>query len=172
MQKQNKSQEQSKSQASQLSSSKGIFFTSLAELYEKKVVCLKPEDTVFDAAKEMLNYDIGDIVIAEEKEGMTYPVGIVTDRDIVINATAKKMDPEQVKLSDIMSKNLITAREEDSLNTLVSLLSEEGVRRLPIVDNEGVLKGILSSKRLFKYFAQGLCELSSISSLHQEQKAH
>lgn len=172
MQKQSKTQEASKTQSNQVSSAKGSFFTSLEDLYEKKVVCLKPEDTVFDAAKEMLNYDVGDIVIAEEKNGMTVPVGIITDRDIVINTTAKKLDPEKVRLSEIMSKELITAKEDDSLTTLVSLLSDEGVRRLPIVDSDGALKGILSSKRLFKYFAQGLCELSSISSFQQEQRTH
>lgn len=168
MQKQSKVHSHSRVKSNQ--NKKGTFSLSLDQLYEKDVVCLKPDDTVYDAAREMLENHIGDIVITQEENGKTMPVGIVTDRDLVINATAKKLDPETIKLSDIMSKKVITATEDDDLTTLVRLVVDEGVSRLPIVDEAGNLAGILSSKRLFQYFAQGLCELSSISVQQQQRE--
>jgi CBS domain-containing protein len=150
------------------------FGPSLDQLYEKDVVCLKASNTVFDAAKEMLENHVGDVVVVEEKNGKTVPVGMVTDRDIVISSIAKKLNPESVLLSEIMANNIVTASEEANLSDLIKCIYDEGVSRLPIVDSSGTLKGVLSSKRLFQYLAQGLCELSSLSVQQQqrEEKAH
>jgi CBS domain-containing protein len=122
----------------------------------------------------MLENHIGDIVVTESHNGKTVPVGIVTDRDIVISSVAKKLAPETLKLSEIMTKKMVTATEGSNLSDLVQLLTDEGISRLPIVDSDGALKGILTSKRLFQYFAEGICELSSLSNQQQrrEEKAH
>jgi len=151
------------------------FGLSLKELYEKDVVCLKSSDTVFDAAQLMLENHIGDIVVTAIRDGKNVPVGIVTDRDIVIHSIAKKLAPESLKLSEIMTKKLVTVTEGSSLSDLVQLMTDEGINRLPIIDEMGALKGILTSKRLFQYFAQGLCELTSLSVQQQsreEEKTH
>jgi CBS domain-containing protein len=146
----------------------------LSELCESDVVCLEPSNTIYDAAKEMLEKHIGNVVITEERDGKVIPVGIVTDRDIVINSTAKKLDPESVKLSSIMTKKIVTVKENEDLTTLIKILTDEGVGRIPVVDEAGALMGILSSKRIFQYFAQGLCELSSLSvqQHRREEKVH
>jgi len=154
---------------------KEIFGASLSELYEKDVVCLKSTDSISDAATQMLEKHVGDIVIIEDRDdGKVVPIGMVTDRDIAIKSIAKMFDPESINLSDIMSKKIVTATENDDMSTLVKRLVDEGVSRLPIVDDTGALKGILSSKRLIQFFAQGLCELSSISLQQQkrEEKRH
>ncbi|MEK6774094.1 MAG: CBS domain-containing protein [Bdellovibrionota bacterium] len=144
---------------------------SLSQFYEKDVVCLTINDTIFDAAKLMLEKHIGDIVITDENADRSpIPVGIITDRDIVVNSVAKKLDPASVKLSAVMTEQLVTATEESSLTDLVQLMTDEGISRLPIVDSGGALVGILSSKRIFQYFAQGLCELSSLTVRQQQRE--
>jgi CBS domain-containing protein len=150
------------------------FGLPLTDLYEKNVVCLKSDHTVWDAANLMLENHIGDIVVTESHNGKTVPVGIVTDRDIVISSVAKKLAPETLKLYEIITKKMVTATEGSNLSDLVQLLTDEGISRLPIVDSDGALKGILTSKRLFQYFAEGICELSSLSNQQQrrEEKAH
>lgn len=149
---------------------KGVFSLTLDQLYEKGVVCLRPDNTILDAAKKMLDYHVGDIVVTEEKEGKNFPIGIVTDRDIVISLITHKTVTEASKLSEIMSGTVITASKDDDLTTLVRRLVDKGISRLPIVDSSGALVGILSSKKIFQYFVQGLSELSTISVLQQERE--
>jgi CBS domain-containing protein len=153
---------------------KGTFNQSLEPLFERDVVCLTQNSSAFDAAMEMLKNHVGDVVVTDETNGAQIPIGIVTDRDIVIHSIAKKRNPETVKLSEIMTSRIVTAFEEDDIGTLVKLMTEEGIGRLPIVDRSGALVGILSAKRLYQYLAQSLCELSSLSVQQQsrEEKVH
>jgi CBS domain-containing protein len=146
------------------------FHHSLDQLYEKNVVCLNSKSTISEAARLMAENHIGDIVITDETDGAVIPVGIVTDRDLVINSIAKDLDPKIVRLSEVMTKRIVTASEDDDLSSLVKLMTDEGISRLPIVDTVGSLKGILSSKRLFQFFAESLCELSSISVQQQSRE--
>ncbi|MGZ3726906.1 MAG: CBS domain-containing protein, partial [Pseudobdellovibrio sp.] len=110
---------------------------SLDQLYEKEVITLKTTATLFEAAKVMRDKHVGNVVIVEEKNGKSIPVGLVTDRDLVINSIAKKLNPESVKISEIMNKKIVTATEDDDFSDLVKYISEEGVGRLPIVDASG-----------------------------------
>ena len=153
---------------------KGTFTPLMEQLCEKDVICLKPSDTVFDAAERMCADHVGNVVIVDDKNSRKIPVGMLTDRDIVINSIAKKLNPESIKISDIMSKKVVTASEDIEISDLIQLITTEGVSRLPIVDSSGALIGILSSKRLFQYMAQGLCLLSSLSIQQQkrEEKTH
>ena len=154
--------------------SKTLFNPLLEQLYEPDVVCLKPSNSLYEAAKEMLDNHVGNVLIVDEYSEKNIPVGIITDRDIVINSLAKKVDPASIELSTIMTKKIVTAPEDADLSTLVKILTEQGIGRIPIVNAAGELKGILSSKRLFQFFAQGLCELSSLSVEQQrrEGKTH
>jgi predicted transcriptional regulator len=153
---------------------KATFAPLMEQLCEKDVVCLKPSDTIFDAAERMCADHVGNVVIIDERSSKKIPVGMLTDRDIVINSIAKKLNPESVQISDIMSKKVVTASEDIEISELIQLITTEGVSRLPIVDSSGALIGILSSKRLFQYLAQGLCLLSSLSIQQQkrEEKMH
>ncbi len=147
---------------------------TLSELYQKNVVCLKFNNTATDAAKLMLENHIGDVVVIDDESGKSIPVGIVTDRDIVIATVAKGLDPKSVKLSEIMSKKIVTASESEGLGNLVKMMTDEGLSRLPIVDSSGELKGILTSKKLFQTFTNALCDLASISVAQQrrEEETH
>lgn len=139
------------------------FAPTVKDFYEKDVVCLTPEDSVYDAAKLMLSHHVGDVVITADRDGRVVPVGIITDRDIVVSAVAKGVDPNKMKISEILKADIVTATEQHALSELVQMMVAEGISRLPIVNDYGALKGILSSKRLFQFFAQGLCELTELS---------
>lgn len=146
------------------------FMPSVEQFYERDVICLTSDDSVLAAAKAMKENHIGDVVITESRNGKSVPTGIVTDRDLVVCCIAENKDMGTCKLSEIMTGKVITARETDSIAELVKVMVNEGVSRLPIVDDNGELTGILSSKRLFQFFAQGLCELTSLSVQQQERE--
>lgn len=141
--------------------------SSINGFYERNVVTLKPEDTIQTAAKLMLDNHIGNIVVCDHKNA---PVGIITDRDIVLNSTAKNFTPAAQTVADVMTNEVECASEDTDINELVKNMVEKGISRIPIVTNSGELKGILTSKRVFQFFARGLCELSMISKEQQQRE--
>lgn len=140
-----------------------------SHFYEKNVVHLKSDASVLEAAQMMREHHVGDVVIVDKKNEGLVPIGILTDRDIVMETTSKNLLPEGVQVSTIMSKKIITGKEADGLGDWVKTIREHGVARLPIVNDSGLLIGILSSKKLLQFFARELCDLSLLSE-HQKER--
>jgi predicted transcriptional regulator len=138
--------------------------------YENEVIWMKPSDTVINGAKLMAKKHIGNIIIAEERDGGVIPIGIVTDRDILIKAMVKNTSFDSMKLKDVMTDKIITSNENADLSDLVHLMTSKGICRIPIVDDSGFLKGILTSKTIYQYFAQNLSDLSNISVQQHERE--
>jgi CBS domain-containing protein len=95
-------------------------------------------EMIVDAAKRMRTSHVGDLVIVEARGERQVPVGILTDRDIVIRGLAG--DPAHLTyllVSDLMTDELVTAEEHESTEAALMKMQEHGVRRLPIVDSEG-----------------------------------
>jgi CBS domain-containing protein len=91
-------------------------------------VCLDTDATLTEAAECMADRDIGDVLILD---GDTL-VGIVTDRDIVVRALARHLDPEQSTVSQILSGDVISVTPDDSIDHAVELMRERAIRRLPV----------------------------------------
>ncbi|HKK05530.1 MAG TPA: CBS domain-containing protein, partial [Gammaproteobacteria bacterium] len=100
-----------------------------------------------------------DIVVTENHPGRRAPVGILTDRDIVIEVLAEGVDPKTLIVADIMSYDLLTAREDDELLDTVRAMRAHGVRRIPVVNREGGLEGIVSVDDLLDLVAEQLADL-------------
>ncbi len=97
-------------------------------------------DTVVRAAELMVEHDCGAIPVVE---GRTVR-GMITDRDIVARLVAKKIDPGSKRVSDAMSSGVQTIREDDSLQKAFQMMSQHKVRRLPVVNAQGELTGMLA----------------------------
>ena len=93
------------------------------------------------AARLMRENHVGSLVVVEETGGMRVVVGILTDRDIVTAVVAADLEPATLRTEDVMSTDLITAREDDSLIDLVRSMRRKGVRRVPVVGAQGELVG-------------------------------
>jgi len=85
------------------------------EICNREVVIVNRDQTILDAAKLMREYHVGDVVVMEERSGEKAPVGILTDRDIVIKILAQELDAGEVQIGDTMSFDLLTALEEDEI---------------------------------------------------------
>ncbi len=83
----------------------------ISEFCQRDVVCATPETTVSEAASLMRRHHIGDVIIVEKRDGKQLPIGIVTDRDIVIEVIAAGIDPTLLKLGDLQLKPLLTIEE-------------------------------------------------------------
>lgn len=142
---------------------------TVGEICNRKVVVAPPGETIIDAAKRMRMSHVGDLVVVDTRSGRHVPVGILTDRDIVISVVAG--DPEHIfslLVSDVMSTDLITAREQDTIEAGLSKMQAHGVRRLPIVSATGTLVGILTLDDVLRYLTAQQSELVAL--VVQEQQ--
>ncbi len=110
------------------------------DVMSPQVVYLPAETTLDEAAREMREKDIGDVVITE---GASL-AGVVTDRDIVVRAVADGRDPISTTLGDVASRDLVMIQEEASSHDAAQLMREQAIRRLLVCDNDRRLVGVLS----------------------------
>jgi CBS domain-containing protein len=115
-----------------------------------------------EAAKLMREYQIGSIVVIEEQNGVRYPVGLVTDRDIVIEVIAKEVDINSVTLGDVMYRDIILGKENDDVNETIKIMRQRGIRRLPVVDDSGALVGIVTMDDLIDLIAEQLKDIATL----------
>ncbi len=111
----------------------------------RDVVTVSRGTGLLDVARTMRDRHVGNLVVVEEKEGKLCPVGVVTDRDIVISVVARDLDYfNSLTVGDVMSFELVTAREDEHLEDVLKRMRMRGVRRVPIVKEDGTLAGILA----------------------------
>jgi len=116
----------------------------VGEYCNREVVIVDRDTGIFEAARLMRKHHVGDVVVIDERPGGRMPVGILTDRDIVVELLAEEVDPGKVSVGDVMSYELQMAREEDDLFTTFQHMRARGIRRLPVIDAHGTLTGLLT----------------------------
>ena len=100
--------------------------------------------SLVEAAKLMREHHVGSLVVVDESGAGRLVVGMLTDRDIVTAVVAKDVDVRALQVGDVMSTDVVTAREGDSLLDTLAVMRRHGVRRVPVTDARGVLQGVLS----------------------------
>ncbi len=122
-------------------------------------IVLKEDDSVAKAVQLMAEHNIGAVVIVD---GSMKPIGIFTERDLLIKVCAKGLDMSSVKLKEVMTKNPFTIKEETPVKHALEIMLNFGFRHLPIVDESGTLIGIVSIRDLSKPLALDV----DVSELH------
>src|SRR5450759_2951471 len=119
-------------------------FMSISEFCIRDVVCGSRDTSVADAAALMRRRHVGNVIVIDQIDGKRVPVGIVTDRDVVVEVVAAGLDPKLIKLGDLIVGPLATVEESASYAETARRLSIKGVRRMPVVDAAGGLVGIIT----------------------------
>ena len=128
----------------------------------RDVVTTGTGTTVLEAAQQMRTYHVGTLLVVEEKNGIQRPCGIVTDRDLVLSVMAPSLDPKTILVSDVMHDPLYAVREDQSVIEVIRVMRVHGIRRIPIVDKQSGLVGIVSLNDLLVLLAGELHDLSAI----------
>jgi CBS domain-containing protein len=139
----------------------------IGEICSRDVVFAYRTNTIREAAAFMRQYHVGDLVVVDERDGKRKPVGIVTDRDIVIGIVAQGLDPDVLTVGDAMGQTLVSAPESQGIYETIQQMHYKGVRRIPVVDAAGVLAGIVAIDDLIALIADELGELSKVISREQ-----
>ncbi len=112
----------------------------IAELMKRNVATITPESSLTAAAELLKRWDVGFLVVVDQG----IPCGVVTDRDIVVRGVAGGAAPDQVRIEQIMSPELITCRPDDDTDEALRLMRLHCLHRLPVVTSAGKLVGIVS----------------------------
>ena len=126
----------------------------------KDVAVVEPGATLREASLLMRNRHVGALVVAERKDGLLRPVGIVTDRDIVVAVIAPGARAEAIRVADVMPGKLVVTHASDTVFEALQAMSHHGVRRLPVVADDGSLFGIVTADDLLRVMATELASLA------------
>jgi CBS domain-containing protein len=143
---------------------------NIGEISTVQTVYCKRDETVQGAALLMRKHHVGDLVVVDQPDMQPIPVGIVTDRDIVVSVIALGLDPSSLQVGDVMSDDLLTVEEHDDVYETIERMRFRGIRRVPVVNSAGGLTGIVSADDLLEFLADEMGELSRISPHQQAQE--
>lgn len=129
----------------------------------REVVVARGEDTVLEVAQLMRTHHVGAVVIVQSLDGTNLPTGILTDRDIVLEGVVQALDRfEELIAADLVTRELVTVREQDTIDDALDRMRSQGVRRVPVVDEVGVLVGILALDDLLELYGSQLASITAL----------
>jgi len=141
------------------------------EFCNREVVVVDEERSITEAAQIMREYHVGDVVICKVKHGKQTPVGIFTDRDIALEIVARGTDPESISVGDAMSFDLTTVTEDDDLMYVIEVMRDKGIRRVPVIDADEALVGILAVDDIVDLLSEVLVDLAHLMDRQRSREA-
>jgi CBS domain-containing protein len=142
------------------------------ELCNRTVYIIRADESVLEAARLMKKYHVGCLVVVEERGTKRVPIALVTDRDLVVKGMAEaSSDLETMQVGDVMSDGLMTARDAEQMYDVRKHMRARGVRRIPVVDAEDRLQGIIAFDDMVEWMAQELTDLAQLVSREQQRES-
>lgn len=143
---------------------------AIGAICNRDVVYVNREVTVQAACKLMRHYHVGCLVVVDEGDGKRVPVGVVTDRDVIMEVIAMDLDPTVITAGDIMPQKLVTVPENHGVLETIEMMRFKGVRRMPVVGMENQLIGIVTIDDLLEVLAEELKDIVSVVSREQSHE--
>lgn len=143
---------------------------SLSEICNRSVVVTLAKTSVEEASRLMREHHVGSLVVVDESARGRRPIGIITDRDVVVEVVAAGVAPTTVTVGEIMGPELVSAREEDEPWDTIQVMKDRGVRRIPVVGSDGLLVGIVTVDDLLELIADQLDGLAEVISSEQNRE--
>lgn len=134
----------------------------IGECCNREVITAEKDMGIMEVARLMQQYHVGDLIVVENMNGRNRPIGIVTDRDLVIEVLAQMAPIDAIRVGDVMSYDITTVSENDELWGTLEQMRKLGVRRMPVVDAAGVLVGIITLDDLMELMAEAMGHIASL----------
>jgi CBS domain-containing protein len=132
------------------------------------VSTINADESVVNAASLMRQEHVGDLIVVEQRGSANVPIGVLTDRDIVVGVVAKRVAPDSVTVGDAMTRDLLTVREDTSMEFALREMRRYGVRRAPVVRANGDLVGVISIDDVVQHLAVQLSRLADLIRVEQD----
>lgn len=136
----------------------------------RDVITADKGTNLLEAAKLMRQHHVGSLVIVSRDSDGNRPIGIITDRDIVIEVLGEDVALDSVSVEDVMTRSPIIAREDNDIFSTMERMRVKGVRRLPVTDSLGILTGIITTDDLLRVIYEELGNLVSLISREQAEE--
>ena len=143
---------------------------SVGELCNREVIVIKADESPREAVRLMREYHVGDLVVIREDPDGRRPVGMITDRDVVMELTAEEVEPEKVSVGDIMSRDPLVLHEGEDLVEASRRMADHGVRRAPVVDGRQVLLGLLTVDDILEVLNEQMGDLTRLVRNEQQRE--
>lgn len=141
----------------------------VGEHCSRDVVSIRPDAGLAEAAELMRDKHVGFLVVVDDAlPGIREPIGVLTDRDIVVGVFAPGVDVAALNVGDVMTRDPVIASDDDDVDELMSTLRNAGVRRAPVVDMNGNLIGVMAMDDAIELVTELLCDISGV--IRQEQR--
>ena len=111
------------------------------KICSRQVSCITADSPILAAAQLMRHNHVGALVVVERADGKRRPIGLITDRDIVVEVNAADLNQNALTVGDIMSRDVAAVRENEEVLGTIEIMRHKGVRRLPVIDDAGYLVG-------------------------------
>jgi CBS domain-containing protein len=126
------------------------------------VVLCSRETSALEAARLMRHKHVGDLVVVDDADGARTPIGVVTDRDLVVEIMAKGVDSSSVTVAELVRTPVVIADETEDAAAVIERMRAHGVRRMPIVDHRGSVSGVVTLDDLLKFMVDEAGKLVGI----------
>ena len=137
----------------------------LTDFCSSPVITISPDEKVLAVAHLMRDKKVGSVIVTQQEK----PIGILTDRDIVMRVTAERKDASAIKVRDVMTANPVLVSEETGIWELIQGMKNYGVRRFPITAGDGKLVGIITMDDLIELIGE---ELSGVGRAIASELGH
>ncbi|WP_292979134.1 CBS domain-containing protein [Nitrosomonas sp.] len=132
------------------------------EICNREIIVIQRDESVLEAARLMRQYHVGSLIVIDRTGGCAKPVGIITDRDLVVEVLATGLDESVVTVGNIMAEELFTVKENIAIHDTVDFMRSKAVRRLPVVDATGELVGILTMNDLLEILSEEILDFARL----------
>ncbi|PKO52012.1 MAG: CBS domain-containing protein [Betaproteobacteria bacterium HGW-Betaproteobacteria-20] len=143
---------------------------TIGAICNHEIITVRRDATVSHVAMLMRQHHVGDVVVIEDRMNKIVPVGIVTDRDVIVEVIATELDCSVITAGDIMVTKLAVVKESAGVFEGIQLMTGKGVRRLPVVDDSGSLIGIVTLDDLLQLLAKEFGALSKLVAREQKNE--
>lgn len=134
------------------------------------VACCTRETSILAAARMMRQQHTGDLIVIDDLDEDRIPVGIITDRDIVIEVLGQGQDPATIAVADVMTTQLVIAAGSEEVSQAIERMRTHGVRRVPVVDDSGCVIGVVTLDDMLKLHAEQAVALLEIITKEQARE--
>jgi len=139
------------------------------QLCIREVATATTGETVVEAARRMADLRTGDLIVVERRSGdQPRPIGIITDRDLVVRVLACERSPATTTIAEVMRSGLVTAGEDEDVERILARMRDHAIRRIPVIDRLGGLRGILSLDDVLRWMREQVQAASELLERHAE----
>ncbi|MGA8707134.1 MAG: CBS domain-containing protein [Steroidobacteraceae bacterium] len=140
------------------------------DVYTPEVVCCSRATDARAAACMMRQHHVGALVVVNDVQTDRAPIGILTDRDLVIEVLAQGRDPKVTRVDALTRKPVVIAQESEEVEAVLERMRTHGIRRMPVVDHDGIVMGIVTLDDLLAMVADEANALVQVNRRGQKQE--